>query len=405
MEKLIISLVGITIIFAIAYLLSENRKSINVRIIIAAFFLQFLIAYFVLTLNLGKLIIEKLSDGARYIIDFSQEGVAFVFGPLANEWSFAINALPVVIFLSALTAVLYHLRVMQFFVSQIGGLIKKILGTNTIESMNAAANIFLGMDSSPLAVKPYLSKITDAQMFAIMVSGLASVAGTVLLAYAQMGAQLEYLLAACFMSAPGGLMMAKIIFPDDTQQVSLSDDLSMDSMESPHTNIIMAAAVGASDGVKLAVSIAAMLIAFVALIALTNSLFVGLGSLGGIEDLTMQKILGWVFSPIMFLLNIPWDEAQAAGALFGEKLILNEFVAFSHLNEYLSGMSEKTTVIVTFALCGFANFASIGILMGSLGILMPEKKEFIARYGLKAVLAGSLANLMSAAFAGLLFVS
>ena len=190
MEKLIISLVGITIIFAIAYLLSENRKSINVRIIIAAFFLQFLIAYFVLTLNLGKLIIEKLSDGARYIIDFSQEGVAFVFGPLANEWSFAINALPVVIFLSALTAVLYHLRVMQFFVSQIGGLIKKILGTNTIESMNAAANIFLGMDSSPLAVKPYLSKITDAQMFAIMVSGLASVAGTVLLAYAQMGAQL-----------------------------------------------------------------------------------------------------------------------------------------------------------------------------------------------------------------------
>lgn len=405
MEKLIISLVGITIIFAIAYLLSENRKSINVRIIIAAFFLQFLIAYFVLTLNLGKLIIEKLSDGARYIIDFSQEGVAFVFGPLANEWSFAINALPVVIFLSALTAVLYHLRVMQFFVSQIGGLIKKILGTNTIESMNAAANIFLGMDSSPLAVKPYLSKITDAQMFAIMVSGLASVAGTVLLAYAQMGAQLEYLLAACFMSAPGGLMMAKIIFPDDTQQASLSDDLSMDSMESPHTNIIMAAAVGASDGVKLAVSIAAMLIAFVALIALTNSLFVGLGSLIGIEGLTMQKILGWVFSPIMFLLNIPWDEAQAAGALFGEKLILNEFVAFSHLNEYLSGMSEKTTVIVTFALCGFANFASIGILMGSLGILMPEKKEFIARYGLKAVLAGSLANLMSAAFAGLLFVS
>jgi CNT family concentrative nucleoside transporter len=405
MEKLIISLVGITVIFAIAYLLSENRKSINVRIIIAAFFLQFLIAYFVLTLNLGKLIIEKLSDGARYIIDFSQEGVAFVFGPLANEWSFAINALPVVIFLSALTAVLYHLRVMQFFVSQIGGLIKKILGTNTIESMNAAANIFLGMDSSPLAVKPYLSKITDAQMFAIMVSGLASVAGTVLLAYAQMGAQLEYLLAACFMSAPGGLMMAKIIFPDDTQQVSLSDDLSMDSMESPHTNIIMAAAVGASDGVKLAVSIAAMLIAFVALIALTNSLFVGLGSLIGIEGLTMQKILGWVFSPIMFLLNIPWDEAQAAGALFGEKLILNEFVAFSHLNEYLSGMSEKTTVIVTFALCGFANFASIGILMGSLGILMPEKKEFIARYGLKAVLAGSLANLMSAAFAGLLFVS
>ena len=305
MEKLIISLVGITVIFAIAYLLSENRKSINARIVISAFFLQLLIAYFVLTLNLGKLIIEKLSDGARYIIDFSQEGVAFVFGPLANEWSFAINALPVVIFLSALTAVLYHLRVMQFFVSQIGGLIKKILGTNTIESMNAAANIFLGMDSSPLAVKPYLSKITDAQMFAIMVSGLASVAGTVLLAYAQMGAQLEYLLAACFMSAPGGLMMAKIIFPDDSQQVSLSNDLSMDSMESPHTNIIMAAAVGASDGLKLAVSIAAMLIAFVALIALTNSLFVGLGSLIGILIGSGIKFcLSLIY--LFFYLNIFW---------------------------------------------------------------------------------------------------
>jgi CNT family concentrative nucleoside transporter len=390
------------VILGIAYLFSENKNAINKKIVIMAFLLQFLIALFSLHLEFGKLVVKKLSNGARYIIDFSQEGVGFVFGPLASEWSFAINALPVIIFLSSLTAVLYHLKIMQFFVNIIGGALKKILGTKVIESMNAAANIFLGMDSSPLAVKPYLTSINNAQMFAIMVSGLASVAGTVLLAYAQMGAQLEYLLAACFMSAPGGLLMAKIIMPD-TKEKDSEEVIDLNSVESPHTNIIMAAAQGASDGIKLAVSIGGMLIAFVALIALTNSIFIAFGSILGIEDLTMQKILGWIFSPLMFLLNIPWHEAQAAGALFGEKLILNEFVAFSHLTEYLAGMSEKTIVIVTFALCGFANFASIAILMGSIGILIPDKNEFIAKYGLKAVLAASLANLMSAAFAGLLY--
>ena len=390
------------VILGIAYLFSENKNAINKKIVVMAFLLQFLIALFSLHLEFGKLVVKKLSNGARYIIDFSQEGVGFVFGPLASEWSFAINALPVIIFLSSLTAVLYHLKIMQFFVNIIGGALKKILGTKIIESMNAAANIFLGMDSSPLAVKPYLTSINNAQMFAIMVSGLASVAGTVLLAYAQMGAQLEYLLAACFMSAPGGLLMAKIIMPD-TKEKDSEEVIDLNSVESPHTNIIMAAAQGASDGIKLAVSIGGMLIAFVALIALTNSIFIAFGSILGIEDLTMQKILGWIFSPLMFLLNIPWHEAQAAGALFGEKLILNEFVAFSHLTEYLAGMSEKTTVIVTFALCGFANFASIAILMGSIGILIPDKNEFIAKFGLKAVLAASLANLMSAAFAGLLY--
>ena len=398
----IISFVGIIVILGIAYLFSENKKLINIKIVIMAFLLQFFVALFSLYLETGKMVVQKLSNGARHIIDFSQEGVNFVFGPLANEWSFAINALPVIVFLSSLTAVLYHLKIMQIIVRLIGGALNKIIGTRIIESMNAAANIFLGMDSSPLAIRPYLSKISDAQMFAIMVSGLASVAGTVLLAYAQMGAQLEYLLAACFMSAPGGLLMSKIIMPDDPSQSS-QEKIQIRSSQSPHTNVIMAAASGASDGIKLAVSIGGMLIAFVALIALINSIFILLGSLVGIEDLTMQKILGWVFSPIMFLLNIPWNEAQAAGALFGEKLILNEFVAYSHLTDYLSGMSEKTTVIMTFALCGFANFASIAILMGSVGILIPSKNEFIASYGLKAVLAASLANLLSASFAGILF--
>lgn len=387
----------------LAWLLSNNRKAINLRIVGMAFVVQFSIAIFALYLDFGKVVIQKISNGAQHVIDFSQEGISFVFGPLANEWSFAINALPIVIFFSALMSVLYHLRVMQVFVNVIGGAIRKIIGTKTIESMNAAANIFLGMDSSPLAVKPYLTKISEPQMFTIMVSGFASVAGTVLLAYAQMGAELKYLLAASFMSAPGGLLMAKIIMPDDEDNLPAQDNIEISSIKSPHSNVILAAAVGASDGVKLAVNIGAMLIAFVALIALFNGLIGGVGAFVGIEGLTMQKILGWVFSPLMFLLSIPWEEAQAAGALFGEKLILNEFVAYSHLTDYLSGMSEKTVAIVTFSLCGFANFASIAVLMGSIGSLLPEKKELIARFGIKAVAAGSLSNLMSAAFVGLLF--
>lgn len=387
----------------LAWLLSNNRKAINLRIVGMAFVVQFSIAIFALYLDFGKVVIQKISNGAQHVIDFSQEGISFVFGPLANEWSFAINALPIVIFFSALMSVLYHLRIMQVFVNVIGGAIRKIIGTKTIESMNAAANIFLGMDSSPLAVKPYLTKISEPQMFTIMVSGFASVAGTVLLAYAQMGAELKYLLAASFMSAPGGLLMAKIIMPDDEDNLPAQDNIEISSIKSPHSNVILAAAVGASDGVKLAVNIGAMLIAFVALIALFNGLIGGVGAFVGIEGLTMQKILGWVFSPLMFLLSIPWEEAQAAGALFGEKLILNEFVAYSHLTDYLSGMSEKTVAIVTFSLCGFANFASIAVLMGSIGSLLPEKKELIARFGIKAVAAGSLSNLMSAAFVGLLF--
>ena len=235
-----------------------------------------------------------------------------------------------------------------------------------------------------------------------MVSGVASVAGTVLLAYVQMGAELKYLLAASFMAAPGGLLMAKIIMPDEQAESANEDDAHLKMDDSPHVNVILAAAVGSRDGLMLAVNIGAMLIAFIALIALFNGIVGGLASLVGIDGLTLQKILGWFFSPIMYLLSVPWAEAQAAGSLFGEKLILNEFVAYSHLNDYLAGMSERTRAVVTFSLCGFANLSSIAILLGGLGGLIPEKKELIAQFGLKAVAAGSLSNMMSAALAGLL---
>ena len=402
----LIGLAGVVAILAIAVLFSSNRKAINLRIVAAAFATQVVIASFVLYSDWGTTLIDKMSTGVQAIIDFSQAGIGMVFGPLADVdvigFSFAVKVLPVIIFFSALMSVLYHLRVMEWIVKLVGGFLHRVIGTGAIESMNAAANIFVGQTEAPLVVRPYLKGLTEPQLFAVMVSGLASIAGTVLAAYAMMGAEMRYLLAAAFMAAPGGLLMAKIIMPDEDLESASEDDAHLKMGKSPHENVILAAAVGASDGVKLAVNIGAMLVAFVALIALFNGIVGWLGSLIGLDGITLQKILGWFFAPVMYLLSIPWTEAQAAGALFGEKLILNEFVAFSHLTERLAGMSPRTIAVTTFALCGFANLSSIAILLGGLGVLVPEKREVIGRFGIKAVLAASLSNLMSAALAGLM---
>jgi len=400
-----IGILGIIVILGIAVLFSTNRKAINLRIVGAAFALQVVIAAIVVYSDAGKTLIEKMSAGVQHVMNYSREGIEFVFGGLATDesiWSFAVNVLPIIIFFSALTTVLYHLRILQPVVKLIGRGLRFVIGTKSVESVNAAANIFIGQTEAPLVIRPFLKGLTEPQMFAIMVSGLASVAGTVLLAYAQMGAELRYLLAASFMAAPGGLLMAKIMMPDEKAESSAEDDEHLEMADSDHENVILAAAVGTTDGVKLAVNIGAMLITFIALIALVNGLVGGIAGLVGIEDLSLQKMLGWLFAPIMYLLNIPWSEAQAAGSLFGEKIILNEFVAYSHLNDYLAGMSARTKAIVTFSLCGFANLSSIAILLGGLGSLVPEKRELIARFGLRAVAAGSLSNLMSAALAGML---
>ncbi len=399
----LIGLVGIAAILAIAVAASTNRRAIKLRVVGAAFALQATLAVFVLYWSKGRDVIDWLSDGVLAVINFSKAGIDMVFGPLANAdvvgFSFAINVLPIIIFFSALMSVLYHLRIMEWVVKGVGGALHRIIGTGGVESMNAAANIFVGQTEAPLVVRPYLKGLTEPQMFAVMTSGLASVAGTVLAAYMLMGAELKYLLAASFMAAPGGLLMAKIIMPDGEGWVRGHEELKME--RSSHENVILAAAVGAADGLRLAVNIGAMLIAFVALIALFNGI-VGLVTGWFGYELTLQKILGWIFAPLMFLLSVPWSEAQAAGALFGEKLILNEFVAFSHLDDYLADASERTRAVVTFSLCGFANLSSIAILLGGLGVLVPEKRELIARFGLRAVAAGSLSNLMSAALAGLL---
>ncbi len=405
MSGSLIGIAGIAVILGAAYLFSGNRKAINLRIVGAAFALQIVIATIVLYFDWGKRAIEKISGGVQAIIDYSGAGIAMVFGPLANASDgviFAVNVLPVIIFFSALMSVLYHLKIMQWIVKLVGGGLRWVIGAGPIESMNAAANIFVGQTEAPLVIRPYLRGLTEPQFFAVMVSGVASVAGTVLAAYVLMGAEMKYLLAASFMAAPGGLLMAKIIMPDDPADLAKNADTGFSMEESKHVNVILAAAVGSADGLRLAVNIGAMLIAFVALIALFNGVVGGLFSLVGIDGITLQLILGKIFQPLMYVLSVPWHEAEAAGALFGEKLILNEFVAFSNMDTYLAGMSERTRAIVTFSLCGFANLSSIAILLGGLGVLVPEKKDLIARFGLKAVAAGSLSNLMSAALAGLL---
>jgi len=400
-----IGILGIVVILGIAFAFSSNRKAIKLRIVGAAFALQAVIAVIVLYSSWGQRAIAAMSTGVMAIINYSGAGIEMVFGPLASAdvvgFSFAINVLPIIIFFAALMSVLYHLRVMEWVVRIVGGALHRIIGTGGIESMNAAANIFVGQTEAPLVVKPYLRGLTEPQMFTVMVSGLASIAGTVLAGYTLMGAELKYLLAAAFMAAPGGLLMAKIVMPDD-EVVAAGAHERIRMEPSHHKNLILAAASGTSDGLRLSVNIGAMLVAFVALIALFNGLVGGLFGLFGIEGVTLQLILGKIFQPLMYLLSVPWSEAEASGALFGEKLILNEFVAYSHLNEYLAGMSARTVAVTTFALCGFANLSSIAILLGGLGVLVPEKRDLIGQLGIKAVLAASLSNLMSAALAGLM---
>jgi len=400
----VIGLVGIVVILGVAFAFSSNRKAVNLRIVGAAFALQVLVAIFVLYTDWGSIAIDKMSTGVLAVIGFSRDGIEFVFGGLASPdtigFSFVVNVLPIIIFFSALMSVLYHLRIMEWVVKLVGGFLHRVIGTGAVESMNAAANIFVGQTEAPLVVRPYLKGLTEPQMFAVMVSGLASIAGTVLAAYSMLGAEMRYLLAAAFMAAPGGLLMAKIVMPDDhVVKASEHDKFVMEKSE--HKNLILAAASGTTDGLRLAANIGAMLVAFVALIALFNG-FVGMVSGWFGYELTLQKILGWIFSLPMWLLSIPWEEAQRAGALFGEKIILNEFIAFSHLNDVLGDASPRTYAITTFALCGFANLSSIAILLGGLGVLVPEKRDLIGQLGLKAVLAASLSNLMSAALAGLL---
>ncbi len=403
-----VTIIGIVVLLGLAVALSDNRRKINLRVVGAAFALQASIAVFVLYIPFGKGVLSSISNGVQVVIDFSKVGINFVFGGLATTPSlgfvFAVQVLPVIIFIGSLTAVLYHLHIMQWVVKIFGGALRFVIGTTRVESLCASANIFLGQTEAPLVIRPYISRLTDNQLFTVMVSGLASVSGAILAGYALLGVNIEYLIAASFMAAPGGLLMAKIIRPDveplPEEHVELTDTTEDD--EDRPANVIDAAALGAAEGLRLAANIGAMLIAFVALIALLNGLVGGVAGLFGFDGITMNSILGWIFSPLMYLLGIPWEEAMAAGDLIGQKLVLNEFVAYASLAQVQESLSPHTVMVVTFALCGFANLSSLGILLGGLGGLAPERRGDISRMGMKAIAAGSLSNLMSAALASML---
>ena len=412
--------VGIFAILVIAWLLSANRKAIRPRIVAAAFALQALIAWLVIWTSWGRAAIQGMSNGVANLLGYATKGTEFLFGPsetnpLAN--TFAIAALPVIIFFASLIAILYHLGIMQRIVRWVGGAIGWVTGISRVESLSAAANIFVGQSESPLTIRPYIAGLTPSQLFTVMTVGMAGVAGTILAAYASLlGSQyLPYLLAAAFMSAPGGILMAKMMMPDDLPgpdelplEGGKADEDQVDVAETFEpgerpANIIMAAAQGAQTGVKLAVAVGAMVLAFVALVALANGILGGVGGWFGQPDLSFQMLVGYVFQPIMFLIGVPWSEAGTAGGLFGTKVILNEFVAFIDLGQMQAeALSERTRAISTFALCGFANFSSIAIQMAVTGGLAPNQRPMIARLGIRALIAGSLANLMSAALAGLM---
>lgn len=415
--QILMSLAGMALILAIAILLSSNRRAIRFRVVGAAFALQASVAALVLYTSTGKVVLNAASSGVSNLLGYSAKGTQFIFGPLASPEiggnSFAIAALPVIIFFASLISILYYLGIMQYVIRWIGGGLQKITGISKVESLCAAANIFVGQSESPLVICPYLAGLKPEQLFCVMTVGMAGVAGTILAAYASMGIRIDYLLAAAFMSAPGGILMAKIMMPDvpavalaegdpalanphpDDEPVMVHDD----GEEKP-ANIIMAAAQGAQTGVRLAVAVGAMVLAFVALVALANGILGGIGGWFGLPDLSFQQIVGYIFAPVMFLIGVPWQEALQAGGLFGTKIVLNEFVAFIDLGA-LKELSAPTVGIVTFALCGFANFSSIAIQMAVTGSLAPNQRPMIAKLGLKALAAGSLANLMSAALAGL----
>jgi CNT family concentrative nucleoside transporter len=483
--SILLSLAGVFAILAIAFALSSAKRRINLRVVGSAFALQALTALIVLRTDAGVAVIGGLSTGVIALLDFSKVGITSVFGPMENNPfanTFVIGALPVIVFFAAIVSILYHLGIMQRLVRWVGGAIGWITGIGKVEALGAAANIFVGQSESPLVVRPYLAGLAPPALFTLMSVGMAGVAGTILAAYASFIGEeaVPFLLAAAFMSAPGGILMAKIIMPDDPAQMppprdanigvaavarargkvnslteatrvvmydengqevelpqarisavgpaSITEGGKPDEVMAAETfeegqrpaNIIEAAAQGTQTGVKLAVAVGAMVMVFVALVALANGMLSGIG--GGIVNLadgigapfapqaaewlstiSFQRLLGYLFAPVMFLIGISdWEQAQIAGGLFGTKIVLNEFVAFIDLGNMQAGeLTTRSRAIITFALCGFANFSSIAIQMAVTGGLAPNQRPVIAKLGLKALAAGSLANLMSAALASL----
>ncbi|HGY4643184.1 NupC/NupG family nucleoside CNT transporter [Providencia stuartii] len=415
------SLVGMAVLIGIAVLFSSNRRAIKLRTVGGAFLIQIVIGAFVLYVPAGRNVLQGMSDGVSKVISYGQDGMNFIFGGLVSDkmfelfggggFIFALRVLPIIVFFSSLIAVLYYLGIMQLVIKILGGGLQKVLGTSRTESLSATANIFVGQTEAPLVVRPYISTMTNSELFAVMCGGLASVAGSVLAGYAQMGVPMEYLIAASFMAAPGGLLFAKLLVPETEKAYDNVNATELIAEDERPANIIDAAASGAASGMQLALNVGAMLLAFIALIALINGILGGIGGWFDYPELSLELILGWLFAPIAYLIGVPWSEATIAGSFIGQKIVVNEFVAFMNFGEYMKAdadvlaagkqvLSDHTKAIISFALCGFANLSSVAILLGGLGGMAPNRRGDVARLGMKAVLAGTLSNLMSATIAG-----
>ena len=392
---------GLVLIYALLILISRDRRRINWRTLAVGLALQVLFAFLVLQFPPGRAALDWLARLIATLIGYTQAGTSFMFGPLVGAPGavFALSVLPVIIFLGALIGLLYYVRVIQWFVELLGGAVARLLRTSKVESVFAATVIFLGMSEAPLLIAPYLRRLTRSELFTITTAGFASVAGSTLVGYSLLGAPLPYLLAASVMNAPAALIVAKAIYPE-TEQSRVHAEVR-DVRDKDSANAIDAIARGGVNGGRLAVVVGCLLIAFVSLVALANGILSGLGRLIGVADLTFQNVLGWVFAPVAWLLGVPWSEAAAAGGFLGQKTVINEFIAFSAFGPQIAALDPKTVLITTFALAGFANFGSIAILIGTFGTLAPDRRQEVARFGLLALLAGSLANFSNAAIAGI----
>jgi CNT family concentrative nucleoside transporter len=414
-------LLGLVVLVSIGIVLSENRRAIQPRVVISALALQVAIGVLMLFVRWGRLALEACASTVNQVIAYGNKGMDFMFGGLVGArmhevfgdtgFVFAFRVLPAIIYVSSLIAILYYLGVMRWIVQGLGSVFKILIGVSRIESFSAVTTIFLGQSEMPVALRPFATKLAGPELFAVMTSGMAAVAGSTLAGYAGLGVRLDYLLAASLMAVPGSLLFAKLICPSTGP--GIVDFTDMHFEERPSANVIEAAAGGAALGLKVAVNVGAMLIAFIGLIALLNGMVSGVMSWFGHPELNLEVLVGRAFAPLAWLIGVPWEHSQIAGSLIGQKLILNEFVGYVGLAPYLRDpatvlaagltvLDAKTIVIVSFALCGFANFSSIAILAGGFGAVAPELRAPIARYGLRVVAAASLSNLASATIAGTL---
>lgn len=404
MEKAI-SLLGLVTMVAIAFGLSSDRKSINWKTVGSGLALQLFFGVLILKTDAGRAVFESAKVFFNGVLNYTNEGSNFIFGPLTNVpkfgFIFFVMVLPTIIFMSSLMSVLYHIGIMQHLIKATAWIMMKVMGTSGAESLSAAANIFAGQTEAPLVVKPYVSKMTQSEIMALMTGGMATVAGGVLAAYVGMGVDAGHLLAASVMSAPAALVCAKLLVPE-SEVSQTKGDVSME-IEKTTVNVIDAAASGAGEGLKLAMNVGGMLLAFIALIAMINGSLSWVGGLFNFPQLSLELITGYLFSPIAWLMGVPWADAFTVGVLLGKKLIVNEFVAYLDLQAQIKAgaLSERAIIISTYALCGFANFSSIAIQIGGIGTIAPDRRQDLAKLGIKSLIGGTLACLMTACIAGL----